>query len=117
MFSLSTLFITYEYPPLFTHTLAMCGFGQLLNPVPQAPTADELGYVKSIVVEEIGGTMCTVFRQDASLGSIASIVLRGSSDSFLDDVERAIDDGVNAFKVGVATVLPSCCLTVLCVLW
>ncbi len=45
--------------------------------------------------------MCTVIRQDASLGSIASIVLRGSSESFLDDVERAIDDGVNAYKVRV----------------
>lgn len=38
--------------------------------------------------------------QDASLGSVATVVLRGSTEGFLDDVERAVDDGVNAYKVG-----------------
>lgn len=28
------------------------------------------------------------------------MVLRGSTDSILDDLERAVDDGVNAYKVG-----------------
>jgi hypothetical protein len=39
-------------------------------------------------------------QQDASLGSVATVVLRGSTEGFLDDVERAVDDGVNAYKVG-----------------
>ena len=30
---------------------------------------------------------------------IATVVLRGSTDSILDDIERAVDDGVNTYKV------------------
>ncbi len=48
--------------------------------------------------QEIGGATCTVLRQDASLGKISTVVLRGSTQGFLDDVERAVNDGVNAFK-------------------
>lgn len=31
--------------------------------------------------------------------SVSTIVLRGSTDSILDDLERAVDDGVNTYKV------------------
>jgi hypothetical protein len=31
--------------------------------------------------------------------SVATVVLRGSTDSILDDLERAVDDGVNTYKV------------------
>lgn len=31
---------------------------------------------------------------------MSSIVLRGATEGMLDDVERAVDDGVNAYKVG-----------------
>lgn len=31
--------------------------------------------------------------------SVATVVLRGSTDSILDDIERAVDDGVNTYKV------------------
>ena len=30
--------------------------------------------------------------------AIATIIIRGSSPNIMDDVERAIDDGVNTFK-------------------
>lgn len=30
---------------------------------------------------------------------MATIVLKGSTNQFLDDVERAVDDGVNCIKV------------------
>jgi len=63
-----------------------------------APQADELGFAKSIEVQEIGGTNCLVLQQDAALGSISTVVLRGSTEGFLDDVERAVDDGINAYK-------------------
>lgn len=33
-------------------------------------------------------------------GQVATVVLRASTDNLLDDLERAIDDGVNAYKVG-----------------
>ena len=63
------------------------------------PQPDELGFAKSLTVQEIGGTNCIVLKQDASRGSIATIVLRGSTEGFLDDVERAVNDAVNCYKV------------------
>lgn len=29
---------------------------------------------------------------------IATVIIRGSTDNIMDDVERALDDGVNTFK-------------------
>ena len=29
---------------------------------------------------------------------VSTIVVRGSTDNYMDDIERAIDDGVNVFK-------------------
>ncbi|EFN58038.1 hypothetical protein CHLNCDRAFT_34430 [Chlorella variabilis] len=65
----------------------------------QAPQADELGFAKQLVEQEIGGTKCIVLQQDSSLGNISTVVLRGSTDQMLDDVERAVDDGVNSYKL------------------
>jgi T-complex protein 1 subunit theta len=62
------------------------------------PEPEELGFAKCITVEEIGGTNCVVVRQDATMGNIATIVLRGSTDGMLDDVERAINDAINTYK-------------------
>ncbi|PSC71471.1 T-complex theta subunit [Micractinium conductrix] len=65
----------------------------------QAPQADELGFARSLAVQEIGGTKCVVLQQDSSMGQISTVVLRGSTDQMLDDVERAVDDGVNSYKL------------------
>jgi T-complex protein 1 subunit theta len=85
------------------------------------PTAEEIGFVRKASVREIGGTNCTVLEQgegeqaggkaltqvkdadeagDGTAGGsgVATIVLRGATEGFLDDVERAVDDGVNAYK-------------------
>lgn len=64
----------------------------------QPPQPDELGFAKELKIQEIGGTNCIVLRQDASVGVVSTIVLRGATEGMLDDVERACDDGVNAFK-------------------
>ncbi len=64
-----------------------------------APSADELGYAKALGVTEIGGTTVVVLEQDASAGAVSTVVLRASTDQLLDDLERAIDDGVNTYKV------------------
>lgn len=64
----------------------------------EPPKADELGYVQSIAVEEIGGTVVTVLKQDEALGKVCTILLRAATDNVLDDLERAIDDGVNSYK-------------------
>ncbi|KAJ5755432.1 t-complex protein 1 theta subunit [Penicillium manginii] len=52
------------------------------------------------VTTEIGGDRVTVFRQEDanSATRTSTIVLRGATQNHLDDVERAIDDGVNVVK-------------------
>ena len=60
--------------------------------------ADELGYVSQIDVKEIGGTKCVVVQQNDKTSRVATVVLRGSTENVMDDIERAVDDGVNAFK-------------------
>ncbi|XP_037455290.1 T-complex protein 1 subunit theta-like [Triticum dicoccoides] len=62
------------------------------------PTAAELGYADSVSVEEIGGARVTVVQNEGGGNSVATVVLRGSTDSILDDLERAVDDGVNTYK-------------------
>lgn len=39
-----------------------------------------------------------LLEQDASAGAVATVVLRGSTEQLLDDLERALDDGVNTYK-------------------
>jgi T-complex protein 1 subunit theta len=62
------------------------------------PNPDDLGYVDSISVEEIGGARVTIVRNEEGGNSVSTVVLRGSTDSILDDIERAVDDGVNTYK-------------------
>ncbi len=64
-----------------------------------APAADELGFAKSLRVVEIGGTRVIQLEQDASAGAVSTVVLRASTEQLLDDLERAIDDGVNTYRV------------------
>jgi len=41
----------------------------------------------------------TIVKNEEGGNSVATVVLRGSTDSILDDIERAVDDGVNTYKV------------------
>merc|ERR1711972_1309728 len=59
------------------------------------PNLQELGIAKKIQTREIGRNKCIVFEQDSKTGALATIILRGASTQFLDDMERAVDDGVN----------------------
>eukprot|EP00899_Mesostigma_viride_P005770 jgi/Mesvir1/15194/Mv06431-RA.1 len=61
------------------------------------PTAAEMGFVDSVTVEELGGRRMTVVRQESTC-HIATIVVHASTENILDDIERAIDDGVNTYK-------------------
>lgn len=75
-----------------------------------APTPEEAGFVDIFETIEIGGDRVTVIRQlvDGDEGydptvpgertKTATIVLRGATSNRLDDLERAIDDGVNVIK-------------------
>lgn len=62
------------------------------------PNPDDLGYADYISVEEIGGIRVTIVKNEQGGNSVATVVLRGSTDSILDDLERAVDDGVNTYK-------------------
>lgn len=65
-----------------------------------APMPDEMGSIDVVETVEIGGDRVTVFRQesDTAVTRTATIVLRGATQNYLDDVERAVDDGVNVIK-------------------
>jgi len=62
------------------------------------PSAEEIGKVDVVTVEELGSTRVTIFRQEKEDSAISSIVLRGSTQNILDGLERTIDDGVNLYK-------------------
>jgi T-complex protein 1 subunit theta len=64
-----------------------------------APVPGELGYADVVEVQELSSRMVTVFRQNDEDSAVATIVLRGATMNLLDDVERAIDDGVNVARV------------------
>ena len=58
------------------------------------PTLDEMGTAGSVQVVEMGGKLVTTFTSPDS--PLATIVLRASTTSVLNDLERAVDDGVQA---------------------
>ena len=60
--------------------------------------AQEIGRVSHVKVQEIGGKKVTVFQQEHETSKLSTIIVRGPTANILDDVERAIDDGVNAYK-------------------
>lgn len=72
--------------------------GATVLPKLTAPLTEELGYCDSVSVEELGDTTLVSFRMDGAESRIATVVLRGATDNYMDDIERAIDDGVNTFK-------------------
>jgi len=63
-----------------------------------APMPDEMGNVDIVETLEIGGDRVTVFRQENETTRTATLVIRGATQNHLDDIERAIDDGVNVVK-------------------
>ncbi|KAK3937630.1 putative T-complex protein 1 subunit theta [Diplogelasinospora grovesii] len=63
-----------------------------------APMPEEMGSIDVVETLEIGGDRVTVFRQEDEATRTATLVLRGATQNHLDDVERAVDDGVNVVK-------------------
>jgi T-complex protein 1 subunit theta len=70
------------------------------------PTPDEMGYCTSVTTQEIGSKTVTIFQHNnttdatntVSKSKLATIVLRASTMSVLNDLERAVDDGVQAIS-------------------
>lgn len=63
-----------------------------------APMPEEMGTIDVVETLEVGGDRVTVFRQESEVTRTATIVLRGATQNHLDDIERAVDDGVNVVK-------------------
>jgi len=63
-----------------------------------APTPEEAGRCDSVALAEIGDTPVVIFEQDREDNAVATIVIRGATTNIMDDIERAVDDGVNCFK-------------------
>jgi T-complex protein 1 subunit theta len=70
----------------------------LLSLLQTTPTLEEMGYADAVFVDEIADTSVVIFDVGGTQSQIATIVVRGSTASYIDDIERAIDDGVNTFK-------------------
>jgi len=64
-----------------------------------APTPEEAGHIDLVEVMEFGDSKVTVLRQNADTSRVATIILRSSTDNALDDLQRAVDDGVATVKV------------------
>lgn len=62
------------------------------------PNPADLGYIDLVSVMEIGGARVIVVQNEEGGSSVSTVVLRASTDSILDDLERAVDDGVNTYK-------------------
>ncbi|CAL7952233.1 unnamed protein product [Xylocopa violacea] len=62
------------------------------------PTKEELGYADSVYIDEVGDTIVVKFAISGKESRVSTIIVRGSTENYMDDIERAIDDGVNTFK-------------------
>lgn len=63
-----------------------------------APSQDEIGFCQHAYLKEIGSNRVTILKREEEDCKFASIVLRGSTMNFLDDIERAIEDGVSTYR-------------------
>lgn len=59
---------------------------------------DELGHCDLVETREIAGGRCIVFQQNDEESAVATILLRSATTNQLDDLERALNDGVNTVK-------------------
>lgn len=63
------------------------------------PTPEEIGECSLVEVREIGGRKVTVFNQVLDEDTtVATIAVRASTENVLNDVERALDDGIHSVK-------------------
>jgi T-complex protein 1 subunit theta len=62
------------------------------------PTVEELGFAKKIDVRELGGSKHIFIEQSSFTCILNTIVLRGATTQVLDDMERAVNTGVNAYR-------------------
>lgn len=62
------------------------------------PSQEELGFVDKVEVKEIGSTKVVLLHKDNENTKLVSMILRGPTNTLLDDLERSLANGVSAFK-------------------
>eukprot|EP00455_Lapot_gusevi_P045403 TRINITY_DN5801_c0_g2_i1.p1 TRINITY_DN5801_c0_g2~~TRINITY_DN5801_c0_g2_i1.p1 ORF type:complete len:540 (+),score=224.37 TRINITY_DN5801_c0_g2_i1:86-1705(+) len=77
--------------------LARCT-GARMIPQLGAISPEDLGFCSSINVQEVGSHKITILNQNLQDSALTTIVIRGSSQNILNDIERAVDDGVNVVR-------------------
>ncbi|KAK8400069.1 hypothetical protein O3P69_003037 [Scylla paramamosain] len=72
--------------------------GATILPKVTCPTQEEIGLCDRVFMDEVGEVPVTIFRQQAEESKIATIIIRGSTDNYMDDIERAMVDAINTYK-------------------
>lgn len=72
--------------------------GAQLIPKLGAPIPEEIGHADLVQVKEIGSTKVTVFEVQAVDLRVTTILLRGATNTIMDDIERSLENGVSCFK-------------------
>mmetsp|Transcript_20367 Transcript_20367/g.26357 ORF Transcript_20367/g.26357 Transcript_20367/m.26357 type:complete len:222 (-) Transcript_20367:289-954(-) len=63
-----------------------------------AATPDEMGHCDLVEVREVANRKIMLFEQSTGDTRLATVVLRASTDSVINDLARAVDDSVNCVK-------------------
>lgn len=72
--------------------------GARVLPRLEPPKSEDAGLCDDVYIDEIGGTAVVIMKQASHKSKISTVVVRGSTDNVMDDIERAIDDGINTYK-------------------
>jgi T-complex protein 1 subunit theta len=62
------------------------------------PTKEEIGFADKCFVDEISSMKCIVIVRESDENKLATLVIRGSTMNFLENIERVIEDGVNVYR-------------------
>jgi T-complex protein 1 subunit theta len=63
-----------------------------------APTKEEIGFADRVYVDEISSMKCIVIVRESEENKLATIITRGSTMNYLENIERIIEDGVNVYR-------------------
>lgn len=63
-----------------------------------APTKEEMGYADKIELTEISSQKCILIQKDDEKNKLSTVVLRGTTNDMLDNLERVVNCGVNAYR-------------------
>lgn len=57
-----------------------------------------MGHADKIYTDEIGSHKCIIIERKSEENKLTTILLRGSTNNLLDNIERVIEGGVNSYR-------------------